>query len=311
MSTFLVSGGAGFIGSNITHALCARGEKVRVLDDFSTGREQNLHGLEGRIDLRRGSITDPKTVAEAMQGVDYVFHQAALPSVQRSVENPIESDRVNTQGTLNMLDAARKAGVKRLVFAASSSAYGETPTLPKVETMSPDPLSPYAVTKLAGEAYCKVFHVCYGLETVALRYFNVFGPRQDPNSHYAAVIPKFIAAALKGGEPVIFGDGLQSRDFCFIDNVVEANLKALTAPNAAGKVFNIACGERTTLLDVVDALGQIVGRKITARHEPPRSGDIKHSLADITRAKEILGYTGAVSFADGLRRTLAWYREQM
>ena len=311
MSLFLVTGGAGFIGSNITHSLCARGEKVRVLDDFSTGREENLHGLEGRIDLRRGSITDPATVADAMQGVDYVFHEAALPSVQRSVENPIESDRVNTQGTLYVLDAARKAGVKRLVFAASSSAYGETPTLPKVETMAPDPLSPYAVTKLAGESYCKVFHVNYGLETVALRYFNVFGPRQDPNSHYSAVIPKFIAAALKGSEPLIFGDGEQSRDFCYIDNVVEANLKALTAPNAPGKVFNIACAERTTLLDVVAALGQIVGHPITARHEPPRSGDIKHSLADITRAREILGYSAQVKFADGLRRTLAWYREQM
>jgi nucleoside-diphosphate-sugar epimerase len=284
---------------------------VRVLDDLSTGREENLRGLDGRIDLRRGSITDERAVIDAMDGVEYVFHEAALPSVQRSVEAPLESDRVNTHGTLNVLESARKAGVKRVVFAASSSAYGETPTLPKVETMAPDPLSPYAVSKLAGEAYCRVFHLNYGLEAVALRYFNVFGPRQDPQSHYAAVIPKFITAALRGEQPVIFGDGEQSRDFCYIDNVVEANLKAMTAPDAPGKVFNVACGERTTLLDLCVELSRIVGKTVTPRHEPPRSGDIKHSLADIERAREILGYTAGVRFSDGLRRTVAWYREQL
>lgn len=310
MPHFLVTGGAGFIGSNLCHALVARGDAVRVLDDLSTGREENLRGLEGRIDFRRGDITDAAAVASAMEGIDYVLHQAALPSVQRSVEAPLVSDHINTHGTLRILEAARHAGVKRVVCAASSSAYGETPTLPKVETMAPDPLSPYAVSKLAAEHYCKVFHVNYGLETVALRYFNVFGPRQDPNSHYSAVLPRFITAALRGEQPVIFGDGLQSRDFCYIDNVVEANLLATTAPAAAGLVCNIACGERITLLDVLAALSEIVGRPLMPRFEPVRSGDIKHSLADIDRARSALGYGARVGFAEGLRRTVAWYREQ-
>jgi nucleoside-diphosphate-sugar epimerase len=311
MALFLVTGGAGFIGSNLAHALVSQGADVRLLDDFSTGREENLAGLEGRVDLRRASITDGAAVAAAMEGVDYVLHQAARPSVQRSVEDPLETDRVNTHGTLTVLDAARKAGVKRVVFAASSSAYGETPTLPKVETMPPDPLSPYAVSKVAGEQYCRVFHGVYGLETVALRYFNVFGPRQDPKSHYAAVIPKFVTAALCGGVPVIFGDGSQSRDFCFIDNVVEANLKACTAPAAPGRYFNVACGERTTLLDVLAALSGIVGHEIVPRFEPRRTGDIKHSLADIGLARSVLGYTASVDFAEGLRRTVAWYRDRL
>jgi nucleoside-diphosphate-sugar epimerase len=283
---------------------------VRALDDFSTGREQNLRGLEQRIEVLRGDIRDEKAVRAAVAGVDYVLHQAALPSVQRSVEAPLESDSVNTHGTLRVLDESRRAGVKRVVFAASSSAYGETPTLPKVESMAPDPLSPYAVSKLAGENYCRVFFGNYGLETVALRYFNVFGPRQDPKSDYAAVIPRFVRAALTGEAPTIFGDGEQSRDFCFVDNAVEANLLAATAPGAAGQVFNVACGERTTLLDVIHALEAIVGRKIAPRHEPPRSGDIRHSLADVGRARAALGYTGAVDFAEGLARTVAWYREQ-
>jgi UDP-glucose 4-epimerase len=310
MAHFLVTGGAGFIGSNLAHTLVARGDQVRVLDNFSTGREVNLSGIEAKIDLRRGDIRDAAAVKSAMEGIDYVLHQAALPSVQRSIEDPIESNAVNINGTLNILDAARKAKVKRVVFAASSSAYGETPTLPKVETMPPDPLSPYAVTKLAGEAYCKVFHHAYGLPTVALRYFNVFGPRQDPKSHYAAVIPRFITSALTGEPPTIFGDGLQSRDFCFIDNCVEANLAACVADGAAGKMFNVACGERTTLLDVITLLGKLSGKTVTPRHEPERKGDIKHSLADITRAKTILGYTGKVAFADGLARTFAWFKER-
>jgi nucleoside-diphosphate-sugar epimerase len=311
MALFLVTGGAGFIGSNLVHVLCARGERVRVLDNFATGREENLRGVEARIDLHRGSITDPQAVAAAMQGVDYVLHQAALPSVQRSVEDPIETNTVDVSGTVNVLDAARRAGVKRVVYAASSSAYGETPTLPKAETMIPDPLSPYAVAKLAGEHYCRVFFLNYGLETVALRYFNVFGPRQDPKSQYAAVIPNFVTAALRGTQPLIYGDGEQSRDFCFIENVVEANLLACTAPKeAAGQVFNVACGERTTLLDVITALSEIVGRRIEPRHAEARTGDIRHSLADISRAKRLLGYSGRVGFAEGLRRTVAWYREQ-
>jgi UDP-glucose 4-epimerase len=310
MSHFLVTGGAGFIGSNLAHALVARGHAVRVLDDFSTGREANLAGLDGRIDLHRGDIRDEKTVRSAVAGIDYVLHHAARPSVQRSVEAPLEANSVNVDGTLVVLDAARVAGVKRVVFAASSAAYGETPTLPKVETMLPDPLSPYAVTKLAAEAYCKVFFHDYGLETVALRYFNVFGPRQDPKSHYAAVIPRFIKAALGGETPIIFGDGEQSRDFCFIDNVVEANLLAATTPGAAGRLFNIACGERTTLLDVIRTVSQLVGRTVVPLHEPPRSGDIRHSLADVSLARSVLGYKGAIGFAEGLRRTVAWYREQ-
>jgi nucleoside-diphosphate-sugar epimerase len=311
MAHYLITGGAGFIGSNLAHALVARGHQVRILDNFSTGRDVNLGGLEGKIDVRRGDIRDVETVRSAVADVDFVLHQAALPSVQRSIEDPVETDRVNVFGTLNVLQAARAAHVKRVVFAASSAAYGETPTLPKVETMPPDPLSPYAVSKLAGEAYCKVFHHSYGLETVALRYFNVFGPRQDPKSQYAAVIPNFVTAALRGEQPTIYGDGEQSRDFCFIENCVEANLKACTAEGAAGRMFNIACGERTTLLDVVRALGEIVGHEVTARHLPPRTGDIKHSLADIDRARTVLGYTGGVRFAEGLRRTVSWYREQL
>jgi UDP-glucose 4-epimerase len=308
MARFLVTGGAGFIGSNLVHALIARGDQVRVLDDFSTGRAENLGGLEGKFELIRGDLCDRATVDRAIEGVEYVLHQGALPSVQRSVEDPISADRVNVIGTLHVLEAARKAGVRRVVFAASSSAYGETPTLPKVETMRPDPLSPYAVSKLAAEQYLRAYFVCYGLETVALRYFNVFGPRQDPNSHYAAVIPKFVAAYILGKPATIFGDGQQSRDFCFIENVVAANLAACTAKDAPGKVFNIACGERTTLLDVIDKLGHVFGKRIEPTFAPPRSGDIRHSLADITAAKTVLGYKGSISFDEGLRQTVAWYR---
>jgi nucleoside-diphosphate-sugar epimerase len=310
MSTYLVTGGGGFIGSNLTRALLQRGETVRVLDNFATGRVENLAGLEDQITLFRADVTDPAAVEKAAEGCDYVLHQAALPSVPRSIERPVETDRVNVFGTLCVLEAARKARVKRVVYAASSSAYGETPTLPKVETMAPDPLSPYAASKLAGEYYLRVYTQCYGLETVALRYFNVFGPRQDPASQYAAVIPRFTTAALEGRSPVVFGDGQQSRDFCFIDNCVEANLLACTAPGAAGKVFNVACGVRTTLLDVIEELGRIVGKKVTPVHEPARPGDIKHSLADITQARTILGYTGKVSFAEGLARTVEWFRKK-
>ncbi len=309
MALYLVTGGAGFIGSSLCHALVARGDMVRVLDNFATGRAENLAALEGKIELVRGDICSPETVRAAMQGVDYVLHQAALPSVQRSIDNPRETDRVNVAGTLEVLTAAREAQVKRVVFAASSSVYGESPTLPKVETMVPDPLSPYAVSKLAAEAYCRVFFHNYGLETVALRYFNVFGPRQDPKSHYAAVIPRFVTAALAGEPPTVYGDGEQSRDFCFIENCVEANLLACTAPGAPGKVFNIACGTRTSLNDTLRLLSEILGRPIQPNHQPPRSGDIKHSLADVSRARSILGYTGKISFAEGLARTVAWFRQ--
>lgn len=310
MALYLITGGAGFIGSNLAHALVARGDRVRVLDNFSTGRESNLRGLERSVEVRRGDVASLDDVLAAMQGVEYVLHQAALPSVPRSVEAPLETDRNNVYGTLCVLEAARRSGVRRVVYAASSSAYGETPTLPKVESMTPSPLSPYAVSKLAGEHYCQVFTHTYGLEAVALRYFNIFGPRQDPASHYAAVIPKFIGAALAGEAPIIYGDGEQSRDFCFIDNCIEANLLACTAPGAAGQVFNVACGERTTLLDVVDLLSRIVGRKLAPRHLPVRAGDIKHSLADIAKARATLGYTAAVRFAEGLERTVAWTLKQ-
>ncbi len=307
MATYLVTGGAGFIGSNLARALVARGETVRVLDDFSSGREENLAGLEAQITLHRGDVTDAAAVRAATAGCDFVLHQAAIPSVPRSIEAPLATDRANVLGTLTVLDAARAAGVRRVVFAASSSAYGETPTLPKVETMPPSPLSPYAVSKLAGEHYLRAYFLCYGLETVALRYFNVFGPHQDPASEYAAVIPRFVTAALRGEGPVIYGDGLHSRDFCFIDNAVEANLLACTAKDAPGQVFNVACGVRTTLLDVVAALGRIVGRELSPRHLPARAGDIRHSLADIGRARSVLGYTASVSFEAGLARTVDWF----
>jgi nucleoside-diphosphate-sugar epimerase len=246
---------------------------------------------------------------EAMQGVDYVLHQAALPSVPRSVETPIESNDNNTNGTLNVLYAAKAKGIKRVVYAASSSAYGESPTLPKVETMTPDPLSPYAVNKLIGEYYCSVFTTVYNLETVSLRYFNVFGPRQDPTSYYSAVIPKFIKALLEGKQPTIFGDGEQSRDFTYIDNVVNANLLACKAPKAAGKMMNLACGDRMTLNELVKHLQNILGVDIEAVYEPPRAGDIKHSLSDITRAKELLGFEVAVPLYDGLKKTAAWFKD--
>jgi UDP-glucose 4-epimerase len=305
---YLVTGGGGFIGSNLVHHLLALGEEVRVIDNFATGREQNLRGTEGKIDLIRASVTDPEACAAAVKGVDYVLHQAAIPSVPRSVEDPISSDFANVHGTVVLLDACRRAKVKRVVFAASSSAYGETPTLPKVETMMPSPLSPYAASKLACEAYLQVFTHSYGLETVALRYFNVFGPRQDPTSQYAAVIPRFVEAYIAGKPATIFGDGEQSRDFCFIENAIEANLKASTAKGASGKVFNIACGERTTLNQVIDILGEIFGKRITPNYEPVRPGDVKHSLADITQARSVLGYAGEISFKHGLSKTVDWFR---
>jgi UDP-glucose 4-epimerase len=313
MAHYLVTGGGGFIGSNLAHALVVRGEQVRILDNFSTGREENLAGLidAGKVELVRGDLTDSATVERAVKGVDYVLHQAAIPSVPRSIEAPVASDLVNVHGTVLLLDAARRAGVKRLVFAASSSAYGEkTPGLAKVETMVPDPLSPYGAAKLAAEHYLRAFYQSYGFPTVALRYFNVFGPRQDPKSQYAAVIPNFVTAALAGRPATIYGDGQQSRDFCFIENVIEANLLACTAEGAPGEVINVACGEATTLLQVVEVIADIVGKKIAPRHEPARTGDIRHSLADIGKARRVLGYAGRVKFAEGLERTIAWYRQR-
>jgi UDP-glucose 4-epimerase len=306
-SLCLVTGGAGFIGSSIARALLARGDQVRVLDNFSSGRRENLQDLAG-VEVLEGDILDDAALARAVRGVSLIFHQAAIPSVPRSVADPLPTNDANVTGTLKVLQAARQAGTRRVVYAASSSAYGDTPTLPKVETMATVPLSPYAVAKLAGELYCRAFHKVYGLETVALRYFNVFGPRQDPQSQYAAVIPRFATAALKGEPAVIYGDGEQSRDFCFIENVVAANLLAAQAGDAAGRVFNVACGEAVSLNQVLAQLEQIVGHPIERRHEPARSGDVRHSLADISAARDILKYQPLVTFAQGLHKTVDWFR---
>jgi UDP-N-acetylglucosamine 4-epimerase len=310
MSTrYLVTGGAGFIGSNIAARLVRDGNKVRVLDNLSTGKMDNLLSFMDKIEFIQGDIRYFNSVLEAMEDIDFVLHQAALPSVPRSVQIPIESNDTNTNGTLNVLYAAMKAGVKRVVYAASSSAYGESAVLPKVETMIPSPLSPYAVNKLTGEYYCTVFHRVYGLETVVLRYFNVFGPGQDPNSYYSAVIPKFIKALLEGKSPTIFGDGEQSRDFCFIENVVHANLLACLAPKeAVGEVFNVACGERITLNELFHNLQTILGIAIPVRYAAPRSGDIKHSLADIRKAQKLLRYEVLVPVREGLKNTAEWFK---
>lgn len=312
---YLVTGGAGFIGSNIVEALVSRGESVVVLDDFSTGRRPNLESaLAVRKDgapqpeIIEGDIRDASTVRRAMRGVTHVLHQAALPSVQRSVEDPLASHEVNATGTLILLLAARDEGVRRFVYASSSSVYGDTPEMPKRETMTPLPLSPYAVSKLTGEYYCRIFHGLYRLETVSLRYFNIFGPRQDPNSQYAAVVPNFIKAATSATSPVVFGDGLQSRDFTYVDNAVQANLKACEAPSsAAGRAFNVACGSSATLLDLLSILGRVIGSDIRPIHDRPRPGDVRHSLAAIDEARRHLSYEPQVGLEEGLRRTVAWF----
>ncbi len=311
MASYLVTGGAGFIGSNIVHELVKRGEHVRVLDNLSTGRPENLRGILDKIEFIEGDICDENTVRRAVYGVDYVLHQAALPSVQRSVNDPIASNRVNVNGTLNLLMAAREEKVKRFVIASSSSVYGDTPVLPKVEDMPINPLSPYATSKLAAEKYAMNFYKLYGLPTVALRYFNVFGPRQNPKSQYAAVIPKFITAMLKGESPVVYGDGEQSRDFTYIENVVEANLRACHSEKAPGHVVNIACGKRYTLNELLHLLENILEMPANARYEEPRPGDVKHSLASIELAREVLGYEPQISFEEGLRKTVAWYQDRL
>jgi len=307
MATVLVTGGAGFIGSHLVGALVARGDKVRVLDDFSTGHRRNLASWSGDIDLIEGDCANPAAAARAVDGVEVVFHQAAVPSVPRSVADPVGTDRAKVGWTVTMLEAARRAGVRRFVFAASSAAYGETPSLPKVETMLPRPLSPYAAQKLAGEHYCRIFFESHGLETVALRYFNVFGARQDPASDYAAVIPRF-ATAISAGTPVtLYGDGLQSRDFTPVTDVVRANLLASSSPQAVGQVINVARGERMTLLELVAALGRAAGRIPEVRHLPPRAGDVRHSLADIGRARELLGFEPTRDLDGALRDVLHAY----
>ncbi|HXZ81545.1 MAG TPA: SDR family oxidoreductase [Terriglobales bacterium] len=312
MSNYLITGAAGFIGSSLAHALLERGEKVRGIDNFITGKRNNITDIQGRIDFREADLLDLEAMRAACQDIDYVLHQAAIPSVPVSVEDPINTHRSNVDGTLNLLVAARDAKVKRVVYASSSSLYGDTPTLPKHEGMLPDPISPYAVSKLSGEYYMSSFHRVYGLETVSLRYFNVFGPRQDPTSMYSGVLAIFITKMLRGEAPTILGDGEQSRDFTYIDNVVAGNLLACSAPvsEAAGKAFNVATGIRVTLNHTYQVLQQITGFTKPAKYAPERAGDIKHSLADVTLAEKHLGYRTRVKFEDGLARTVAWYREQ-
>jgi UDP-glucose 4-epimerase len=312
MSLCLVTGGAGFIGSSLARALIARGDRVRVIDNFSSGKRENLADIADRIELVEGDILDEQALGRAVEGVELVFHHAAIPSVPKSMAEPVENHAANATGTLRVLEQSRRAGIRRLVYAASSAAYGDDPVLPKVETMPPAPISPYGGSKLAGEQYAQIYARAYGVETVCLRYFNVFGPRQDPASEYAAVIPKFITAALAGKQPRIFGDGSQSRDFCYIDNIIEANFKAAVADARAvsGGVFNIACGQAIDLNRVVALIGDSLGHKVAAIYEDERKGDIKHSWADIGAAESRLGYTAGVSFAEGLGRTIDWYKSQ-
>ena len=305
---YLVTGGAGFIGSNTVDELVRRGHSVVVLDDFSSGKEENLTEVRNKITFIKGSITDIEVVRKAMHEAEYVLHLAAKTSVPRSVKDPIETNKINIDGTLNVLVAAKELKVKRVVFAASSSAYGETPTLPKVETMQPEPISPYGVTKYVGELYGQAFGRCYGLENVALRYFNIFGPRQDPSSPYSGVLAKFCSAFLEDTQPVVFGDGEQTRDFTYVENAVQANLLACEAPSVSGKVFNVGVGGRVSLNEVVRALGKISGKTLETKYEPPRDGDIRDSQADISQARELLGYEPQVSFEEGLSRTYEWYR---
>jgi nucleoside-diphosphate-sugar epimerase len=305
----LVTGGAGFIGSHIASALIASGARVRILDDLSTGHRENLDEIGADVDFIEGSVADEALLDKALDGVELVFHEAAIPSVPRSVEEPRQTHVASVDGTFSLLVAARDHNVRRVVYAASSSAYGDQPTLPKSEQMLPDPLSPYAVAKLVGEYYCQVFTRVYGLETVSLRYFNVFGPRQDPGSQYSGVVSRFISVLLSNEQPVIYGDGEQSRDFTYIENVVYANLSAAEAPDAAGKVINVANGERITLNQLLAEVQDLTGKKdVSAEYLEPRVGDVRHSLADITMARELLGYESRVDLREGLKRTIDWWK---
>jgi UDP-glucose 4-epimerase len=312
MAKYLVTGAAGFIGSSLVRALLARGDQVRGVDNFSTGKRENLTEVRDKMDFREADLLDLEAMHSACQGVDYILHQAAIPSVPKSIVDPLGSNGANVDGTVNLLVAARNAKVRRVVYAASSSAYGDTPTLPKHEAMPTSPISPYAVAKLASELYMTSFYRCYGLETVSLRYFNIFGPRQAPSSPYSGVLAKFSMQMLRGEQPTIFGDGETSRDFTFIDNAVSANLLACAAPAAecAGRVFNCATGRRVTLNQTFEALKKLTGHPGLVKYEPERGGDIKHSLADITLAQKHLGYKVLVNFEEGLRRTVDWYKTQ-
>lgn len=312
MAKYLITGVAGFIGSSLARAVLAQGDTVRGIDNFSTGKRENVTEIEDRIDLRQVDLKDAGAAREACAGIDFVLHQAAIPSVPKSVIDPIGSNQNNVDATMNLLVAAKDAKVKRVVYAASSSAYGDTPTLPKREDMTPNPISPYAVAKLTGELYMASFFRCYGLETVSLRYFNIFGPRQDPSSPYSGVLAKFITQMLAAEQPTVFGDGKQSRDFTFVENAVHANLLACKAPaeKVAGKVFNIATGERFDLNQTFEILKKLTGFKGNLKYGPERAGDVKHSLADLSSARNFLGYEPQVMFEEGLNRTIAWYREQ-
>lgn len=311
MARFMVTGGAGFIGSHLVEQLLQDGHEVVVVDNFSTGLRENLEPFRGRITLHEIQLEDGPAVARAMEGVEYVLHQGALPSVPRSVKNPLETHEANVTGTLNVLLAARDHGVKRVVYAASSSAYGDCKEPIKHEKIPPRPISPYGVSKLAGEYYCLAFYETYGLETVCLRYFNVFGPRQNPHSPYTGVMAIFIPLMLQGKQPTIFGDGIQTRDFTYIQNNVAANLLAVTAERAPGEVINIACGHSCSVLGIIEAVNRILGTSIEPRFAPPRPGDILHSRASIDKAREILHYEPAVDLEEGLRRTIEWYRKNL
>ncbi len=306
----LVTGGAGFIGSHLAEALVRAGHRVRVIDNFASGKRANLRAVRGDVEVLRGDCADPRAAARAVAGVEAVYHEAAIPSVARSVEQPLPSHRANATATLTMLVAARDAGVRRFVYASSSSVYGDSREPAKHERLAPRPLSPYAVDKLTGEHYLRVFAQLYGLETVALRYFNVFGPRQDPGSPYSGVISLFTTALLEGRRPVIYGDGRQSRDFTYVENVVAANLRALTTPGLRGQALNVATGRAVTLLELLAALGQLTGQRPRPERRAARAGDIRHSRADVAAARRLLGFRPQVAFEDGLARTVAWYREQ-
>ena len=308
---YLITGGAGFIGSNVAERLARQEKGVRIFDNFSSGRRENIAAFADKIEVIDSDLRVLEAVKQAMNGVRHVLHIGAVPSVPRSVEDPHTTNQANITGTLNVLIAARDAGVKRVVFSSSSSVYGDTPTLPKREDMTPSPRSPYAVQKLTGENYLRIFWQLYGLETISLRYFNVFGPRQDPQSQYAAVIPRFITAILKDEPPTIYGDGKQTRDFSHVENVIDANLAACTAPNEAlGETFNIACGGRISLLELVDTISAIAGKKVEAQFEKPRPGDVRDSQADITKAKKLLGWTPRVDFREGIEKAVTWYQQQ-
>lgn len=310
MPIYLVTGGAGFIGSHLVRQLVRSGQRVRVFDNYATGKINNLHDVAHNIELVEGDLRDYQAVLRAVKGTEVIFHVGAIPSVPKSIRDPETSDRVNTAGTLNVLQAAVNSGARRVIYSASSSVYGNTNTVPKTEQMVADPMSPYAISKYSGELYCRVFHQIYGLETVSLRYFNVFGPRQDPDSEYAAVIPKFIRAMSLGKQPVIFGDGSQSRDFTYIDNVIRANLLAAHAPRLQGESVNIGCGERVTLNQLVEMIKDVLKTDISPIYAAPRQGDVLHSLAAIQAAQTLLGYMPSISLREGLERTIRWFKEE-